>query len=286
MLNLNDPTAPPAPVALAAAVLLLRPLTGPSPHGDTFEVFMVRRSSRLAFMPEALVFVGGRVDDADADPSLAGRLGGLEPLPGLSDQEARAVRVAAARECLEEAGVLVGAHNLDPLLLAAARAGLNGGTLTFAQAVDPLNVEPDLGGLRLVDHWVTPPIEKRRYDTRFFAVRAPADQGASFAPGENTAGAWYGPRQALAAYAVESIGLAPPTLRQLYQMAAVPSITRFLEGPVDPVQPICPQAKPGTDGTLHLLLPGDVDFDPPGARRNRVVLKNGRCVSEGHPEPA
>lgn len=283
MLNLNDPAAPPAPVALAAAVLLLRPRPATAAHTEPFEVFMVRRSSRLAFMPEALVFVGGRVDPADADRALAPRVGTLDPLPGLTAEAARAVRVAAARECLEEAGVLLGAADVDTAALATVRAALNTNALTFAAALDTLATTADLGGLRLVDHWVTPPVEKRRYDTRFFAALAPADQVAGFALGEHTAGAWYAPRKALAAYEAGTVVLAPPTLRQLYDLAAAPHLAHVMAGNPAEVVPICPQARPDADGALHLLLPGDVDFDPPGARRNRVILKDNRCVSEGHP---
>lgn len=53
------------PPRLAATVVLLRPRLDPESAGDAFELFMVRRSSKSPFMPDALVFPGGRVDTED-----------------------------------------------------------------------------------------------------------------------------------------------------------------------------------------------------------------------------
>jgi 8-oxo-dGTP pyrophosphatase MutT (NUDIX family) len=70
---------------LAATVLLLRPA------GDgELECYMLRRSGGSPFMPDSLVFPGGRLDDADGDPS----------------DDTTWAR-AAARECAEEAGLTI-----------------------------------------------------------------------------------------------------------------------------------------------------------------------------------
>jgi 8-oxo-dGTP pyrophosphatase MutT (NUDIX family) len=75
----------------ASTVVLLRPAaTG-------FEVFLVKRHDRIAFMAGAHVFPGGRVDGADA----------------AADAETRH-RLAAVRELEEEAGVRVVAEALVP----------------------------------------------------------------------------------------------------------------------------------------------------------------------------
>jgi 8-oxo-dGTP pyrophosphatase MutT (NUDIX family) len=68
----------------AATVVVLRPrgLDDPEP-----ELFMLRRSSKSAFMPDALVFPGGRVEDDD---------GG---------EDDHAFAQAARRECREEASL-------------------------------------------------------------------------------------------------------------------------------------------------------------------------------------
>ncbi|MCB9705606.1 MAG: NUDIX hydrolase [Myxococcales bacterium] len=77
---METPSAqPPRP---AATVVVLRDRPGGAPP----EIFMVRRSARSAFMPNTLVFPGGKVDAAD----------------GLIDAD-EAFVAAARRETLEEA---------------------------------------------------------------------------------------------------------------------------------------------------------------------------------------
>lgn len=63
-----------------------------------FEVLMVRRNDRVAFMGGAYVFPGGRVDERD--------------LADASGDQTRAFRLAAIRELREEAGVTVEADGL------------------------------------------------------------------------------------------------------------------------------------------------------------------------------
>lgn len=76
---------------LAATVVVVRPRqTGPEP-----EIFMVRRSARSAFMPDALVFPGGKVDPAD----------------GAAESDAAFV-AGARRECHEEAGIALDGRRL------------------------------------------------------------------------------------------------------------------------------------------------------------------------------
>lgn len=89
-MTLFDPSRPPATPRPAATVVLLRARAGGEP-----EVFMLRRSARSPFMPDALVFPGGAVDPGDG--------------PEGSDE---AFEAAARRECAEEAGVELGARRL------------------------------------------------------------------------------------------------------------------------------------------------------------------------------
>ncbi|MFO7567377.1 MAG: NUDIX hydrolase [Enhygromyxa sp.] len=72
----------------AATVVVLRPR---GPDDPAPELYMLRRSSKSAFMPDALVFPGGRVEDEDQDQT-----------PGDLDF---AFAQAARRECAEEASL-------------------------------------------------------------------------------------------------------------------------------------------------------------------------------------
>jgi hypothetical protein len=90
------------------------------------------------------------------------------------------------------------------------------------------------------------------------------------------------PAEAVAEYQAGRIELAPPTLRILLELSALPDVEAVLRArDADPPRPIAP--RPRMAGTeLHLLLPGDEDYEagaPPG--RNRIVAVNGRWRSEG-----
>ena len=64
---------------------------------------MVVRHHRIDFATGALVFPGGKVEDADRDPRLRARCRGGDEL----SDAALAIRVACVREAFEEAGVLL-----------------------------------------------------------------------------------------------------------------------------------------------------------------------------------
>ena len=76
----------------AATVVVVREAAG------GFEVLMVRRNDRVAFMAGAYVFPGGRVDD--------------EEIRRAAGDDALAYRLAAVRELEEEAGVRVDSSSL------------------------------------------------------------------------------------------------------------------------------------------------------------------------------
>ena len=78
-----------APLRPASTVVIVRD----TPGSDGFEILMVRRNDKVAFMAGAYVFPGGRVDDDD--------------LALAEGDTAQAHRVAAVREVQEEAGVVV-----------------------------------------------------------------------------------------------------------------------------------------------------------------------------------
>src|SRR6267142_1872639 len=104
-------------------------------------VLMLERTRRAVFGPGATVFPGGAVDPGDGAPALADRVIGLaDPAASAAQGIARgglAFRVAALRECFEEAGLLLAndAATGSPVEhddgLAAARAELNAGALAF-----------------------------------------------------------------------------------------------------------------------------------------------------------
>ena len=65
--------------------------------------------------------------------------------------------------------------------------------------------------LRPWSRWITPVMEPRRFDTRFFAAALPAGQRTRDVGGEASEVAWVAPAEALAAGQRDEIRLMPPT---------------------------------------------------------------------------
>ncbi|HUU33175.1 MAG TPA: hypothetical protein VMW48_03875 [Vicinamibacterales bacterium] len=167
-------TTPVAPARPAATVVVLRP----APDAP-FHVLLVRRSDQVAFMAGAYVFPGGRVDDTDT-PEPAGACDGLDTMGRFADltplDEARH-RVAAIRELLEEAGVLLARDAAGAMADAATAAAMRVALMPQVSLVQHLAAEGLRAALDAVQpfaHWVTPEIEMRRFDTRFLLARVPA----------------------------------------------------------------------------------------------------------------
>jgi len=252
---------------------------------------MVKRHSKSAFMANAMVFPGGRVDEADADPRWAKRcMGAASNISEDGHQQTdniRALQIAAIRETYEEAGVLLAQHGEDDIdpnsptgqaLFGEERASLNAGTVDFLDIAERYDLKLDLSALLYFTRWVTPEIESRRFDARFFAARLPAMQTPLHDRMETTEGVWLAPDDALLKYDAEQIQLAPPTLRILLEVAADwTTLERSADGARVPMAPQ-PHFE---DGQLHLLLPGDERYEPPGSAKNRIVMEKGRCISIG-----
>jgi 8-oxo-dGTP pyrophosphatase MutT (NUDIX family) len=215
----------------AATVMIARQ------HAAGIELFMLRRSSRSAFMPDVFVFPGGRVEPGDRSADALRRLAGTAAAAG-----AGAAHVyAAARETFEECGLLFSTAPVAAHELAAARTRLCGGTQSFADMLDELRVRIDAGALRYFSRWITPPGEARRFDTRFFAARAPRAQVALADAGETHDGIWIAPRDALTRYAAGSFALILPTIKHLERVSAFDSVDALLtyaaSKPIHPVMP-------------------------------------------------
>lgn len=258
----------------AATILLLR-------KQSPFEIFMLERGKTAQFMARAMVFPGGRVDAADRALAEACDLSAEQAAALLGiDEPARAIAffIAAIRETFEEAGVLLADRadgaDLDPQRLTEHRDALNAKRIDFAQVVEAEGLTLRASRLRVFAHWITPPIEKRRYDTWFFVAQVPDAQTASHDMVENTAGAWLSPTAALTGYADGTLRLAPPTLWELTALAECADSDAAFTLRAGVPAAILPQ--PATvDGALHLVLPGDVEYDPPGPGRARVILQDG-----------
>jgi 8-oxo-dGTP pyrophosphatase MutT (NUDIX family) len=222
----------------AATVMLLRDA------GGSLEVLMLRRHPESVFAADAWVFPGGRVD--------AGDRSGAPIAIGPSDAEASAVLglpsgglaywVAAARECFEEAGILLARHpdsgawfeastELAAARLARYRRDVHAGGTTLGAVLEAEGLVLDLSGVHYVSHWITPPGQgtARRFDTRFFVAAVPPDQVASHDAAETVESIWTTPSEALARGAAGEIRLLIPTIANLEALARFSSVAELVE---------------------------------------------------------
>lgn len=224
---------PPEPVTPrpAATVALLR-----EAGQDALEVLLLRRVRSAGFVPGAWVFPGGRVDADDATPALVDRIVGLDPagaaarldLPLDADPPPLAYWIAALREALEETGILIGRDTEDhPAPSAATSPRIRRLQDRLLENEDLLPELLEREGYRLdarsvayIAHWITPEVEPRRYDTRFFAAAVDGRQEASPHAGEMTEAAWLSPGEALARHREGRLPMVFPTLRTLEDLSA------------------------------------------------------------------
>ncbi len=252
------------PRAAATVVLLRAGRGGP-------EVLLAHRPSSMAFAPDVHVFPGGAVDPDDADPALlrrsrlsasdaAERLGGSSPA-----EAALALHVAAIRELVEEAGVLLAeptgtqrpggaAVTVDPARVARLRERALAGE-PFATLVAEWDLELRTDLLVPLSRWVTPPVLPRRYDARFFAAWLPDAAEPSLLGEEVAAHRWIRPGAALRGSADRSIPMWLPTSANLQRLEHV-------RGPADVLELV-----PGPAGlpTVAEVAPDIVGVTMPGA---------------------
>ncbi len=252
----------------AATVMVLRPESAPGQPGDAPEVLMLRRPAAMAFAPGAYVFPGGSVDPADADTDI-GWVAGPTPEEfgaqlGCPAELARVLVCAAVRETFEESGVLLagGADGapaeFDEPSLAADRAELAAGRMTFAEllARRGLVIRADL--LTPWARWITPEAEPRRFDARFFAAALPPGQRATGHHAEAEQIAWLRPEAAISAARGGSMLLLPPTVATLNEFAALGRVGEILASRrrVTPIEPRLVVE----DGETWLIIPDGVSY--------------------------
>jgi len=236
-------------------------------------------------MGGAHVFPGGRVDAADeiadVDAMVEGTPRAISRMLDVPANVAIAQHVAALRELFEEAGVLLArpltAVSIDRLK--ADRRELLDGRVTFPEVIRRERLRLAFDQLAYFAHWVTPEIEIRRFDTRFFIARAPEGQTPIHDEGETSDSEWLSPTAAIERCQAGLISLPPPTWTTLAMLARFTSVDEVFEWALrKPIPRVQPRFEKRGTATL-LFYPGDPmypaveGFD---AAETRFVLENRR----------
>jgi 8-oxo-dGTP pyrophosphatase MutT (NUDIX family) len=225
----------------AATVILVRE------RAPGFEVFLLRRHRGASFMPSSYVFPGGAADEGEGD-----------------------LRVTAARELFEEAGVLIAKDPVDDLV------GLRRRVLDGEKVTAPL----DLDAFHYYSHWITPSVEKKRFSARFYVARLPAGQEPSFDDRETVDQAWVTPHEALERS--KELALQPPQLRTFLELSATATIDDVLAicaRRAAAPHPVMPRLAPQGSG-FALLLPWDPEYETAGTG-DAAPMPAGHLLAEG-----
>lgn len=249
--------SPPVTPRDAASVILVRD------GAEGLELFFVKRRADIRFMGGAYVFPGGKVDAQDNDPELPTDLTASQCAERLQCSDpslARALFIGAARECVEESGILYSTKPVDPADVHAMRHKLDVEKQSFTTLLRSLDIILQLSALRPFARWITPRAETRRFDARFFLGECPRSLDASHDSRETVESCWLSPQRALDRAHGGEIVLVPPTYRTVQVLNTVQSVEQAMQLVPQELTPLEPAVRASQDGTsFEILLPDDLD---------------------------
>jgi 8-oxo-dGTP pyrophosphatase MutT (NUDIX family) len=230
----------------AATLILVRERPGLPP-----ELLMVERGEGMAFAAGALVFPGGRIDEADRQ---------LATTLGLADDDG-AARVAAIRETIEETAVPAGlAASPSAEQILEIQAALVADR-PFAEVMEQAGLALDPAALIPFARWVPRFHAVRRFDTLFFIARAPAgDWQPNVIPGECSGALWISAADALDRDRRGEARLIFPTRRNLERLAQHSSFEEIrADALAHPVEPVTPWVEE-RDGERFITIPVNLGY--------------------------
>lgn len=259
----------PAQPKPASSVLLVRP-GSQSPA----EVYMIRRQKSMRFLGGFYAFPGGKVDPEDGEPQILARCRGITAaqaerlVPSEDGLPALAFWVAAARELLEETGVLPGCDSagrsvasVDATAAArieAFRAAHMAKRAPLAALLETEGWYFDLEPFRYLSHFITPPSSPIRFTARFFLAPVPVGQSPRLFREEASESFWIDPAEGFRRHRSGEWAMAEPAdcgLGYLAQFDGLDSVwaahadgRQKFHGILDRVQATGVEIRRGADG--------------------------------------
>jgi len=226
----------------AATLILVRDCAADPP-----ELLMVERASGMAFAAGALVFPGGRIDEADR------QLG--------ADLGIAAAAVAAIRETVEETAVPVG---LSPAPDAASARSLQDALVSdmpFDRLLEVHGLKLRAEALTPFARWVPKFHAVRRFDTLFFVAACPAGEWEPrVIEGECSAAAWITASEVLERDRRGEARLIFPTRRTLERLAQHASFDAIrADALAHAIEPVTPWVEE-TGGERFITIPDHLGF--------------------------
>ena len=200
---------------------------------------MIRRQKSMRFLGGYYAFPGGRVDPEDAMPDMLSLCQGLaaadaEQAFGLADGfPAWSYWVAAARELLEETGVLAAQDargpidGRDPVVeerVTAMRRALMSREAPLSLLLAQHGFHLDLARFRYLSHFITPPSSPIRFSARFFLAAVPEGQTVRLFEEEASEGLWIEPAEGFRRFREGDMPMAEPAYSGLAYLGEFDSL--------------------------------------------------------------
>jgi 8-oxo-dGTP pyrophosphatase MutT (NUDIX family) len=257
-----DGTREPVDAKDASTVVLLR--DGDGAEGG-LELYLLRRTTDMAFAGGFCVFPGGGVDPRDFDHEV----GWAGPtcdewaaLLGTTEEHARALVCAAVRETFEESGVLLAGPTAETVVGDTTgdgweedRRALEARELSMTDFLDRRGLKLRTDLLRWWGSWITPVFEPKRYDTRFFVAVLPEGQVTRDVSSESDHVVWMPVREIIDAVDDGRLAMLPPTYATCLELYGFSSSAEALAAAAERDRtPILPEMQVDEDGGM-LRLP-------------------------------
>ena len=113
--------------------------------------------------------------------------------------------------------------------LLGAQRDLTKGETTFRAILEGFDVTLEGRALEYIAHWITPLVEPRRYDTRFFAAAVAEDAEARPDGAEITEAVWLTPEVALRRNEEGTLPMVFPTIRTLQDLDGFTSLDSLFQ---------------------------------------------------------